>query len=326
MKAAYYEKYGPPEVVHLRDIPKPEPKDNEVLIKIHATTVTSGDWRVRSLDMPPGFAPLARLALGITKPRQPILGSELAGTIEAVGKDVTKFKQGDEVIAFSGVRLGCHAEYKTLKEDAAIVRKPENLKFDEAAALAFAGTTALDFFRRGRLRRGEEVLINGASGAVGLAAVQLARHAGAHVTGVCSGANASLVMDHGAHHVIDYTKQDFTQLGDTWDLIVDTAGTAPWARSHKALREHGRLLVVLGGMADLLRVPWVALTDTKRIIAGPAAERLEDLQHLVKLAESGEYRAVIDRRYSLEQIVEAHRYVDTGRKKGSVVITLVPQA
>ncbi|HEY5637499.1 MAG TPA: NAD(P)-dependent alcohol dehydrogenase [Burkholderiales bacterium] len=326
MKAALYEKYGPPEVVHLRDLPKPEPKDNEVLIKIHATTVTSGDWRVRSLEMPPGFAPLARLGLGITKPRQPILGSELAGTIEAVGKDVTKFKIGDTVIAFSGVRLGCHAEYKTLKETAAIVRKPDNLPFDEAAALAFAGTTALDFFRRGKLKRGEEVLINGASGAVGLAAVQLATLAGAHVTGVCSGANANLVMDHGAHHAMDYTQQDFTQAGDTWDLIVDTAGTAPWSRSKNALREHGRLLQVLGSLGDLLRMPWVAMTSNKRIIAGPAAERLEDLQHLVGLAEKGEFRAVIDRRYPLDRIVEAHRYVDTGRKKGSVVINVLPQA
>lgn len=326
MKAALYEKYGPPEVVHLRDLPKPEPKDNEVLIKIHATTVTSGDWRVRSLEMPPGFAPLARLGLGITKPRQPILGSELAGTIEAVGKDVTKFKIGDTVIAFSGVRLGCHAEYKTLKETAAIFRKPDNLPFDEAAALAFAGTTALDFFRRGKLKRGEEVLINGASGAVGLAAVQLATLAGAHVTGVCSGANANLVMDHGAHHAMDYTQQDFTQAGDTWDLIVDTAGTAPWSRSKNALREHGRLLQVLGSLGDLLRMPWVAMTGNKRIIAGPAAERLEDLQHLVGLAEKGEFRAVIDRRYPLDRIVEAHRYVDTGRKKGSVVINVLPQA
>ena len=326
MQAMVYESFGAPEVVRLAEVPKPKCLDDEVLVAIRATTVTAGDARLRAMDVPAGFELMSRLVFGFSRPTRPILGMEFAGEVVEVGKRVTRFEVGDAVFGLSGADVGCHAEYKTMKEDAAIVRKPDSLKFDEAAALAFAGTTALDFFRRGKLKRGEEVLINGASGAVGLAAVQLATRAGAHVTGVCSGANANLVMDHGAHHAMDYTQQDFTQAGDTWDLIVDTAGTAPWSRSRGALREHGRLLQVLGSMGDLLRMPWVAMTGTKRIIAGPAAERLEDLQHLVGLAEKGEFRAVIDRRCPLDRIVEAHRYVDTGRKKGSVVINVLPLA
>ena len=322
MKAIVYERYGPPDVLELKEVEKPTPKDNEVLIRTHATTVTSGDCRVRSLHMPVGFGLIARLVLGVSRPRQPILGSELAGKVESVGKDVKKFKVGDEVFAFTGARLGCHAEYKCMPEDGAVVLKPANLTYDEAAAMSFGGTTALDFFRRGKLQLGEKVLVNGASGGVGTAAVQLARHFGAVVTGVCSTANVELVRSLGATQVIDYTKEDFTRNGETYDLIVDTAGTAAFSRSKDSLKEGGRLLLVLGGLPDMLQIPWVSMTNSKKIIAGPAAVRAEDLRFLANLAEAGEFRPVIDRCYPLEQIAEAHRYVDTGRKKGNVIITL----
>ena len=322
MKAIVYERYGPPEVLELREVAKPTPKDNEVLIKTYATTVTTGDWRVRSLNVPVGFGLIGRVVLGVSRPRQPILGTELAGEIELVGKDVKKFKTGDQVFAFSGASMGCHAEYKCMPEDGAVALKPANLTYDEAAAISFGGTTALNFFRRGKLQSGEKVLVNGASGGVGTAAVQLARHFGANVTGVCSTANVELVRSLGANHVIDYTKEDFTRNGETYDVIVDIAGTAPFSRSKGSLKEGGRLLLVLGGLPDLLQIPWIAMTSSKKVIAGPAAERAEDLRFLAKLAEAGEFKPVIDRRYPFEQIVEAHRYVDTGHKKGNVVITL----
>ena len=322
MKAIVYERYGPPEVLELMEVAKPTPKHNEVLIKTHATTVTSADWRVRSLEVPLGFRLIVRLVFGISKPKQPILGSELAGVIESIGKDVAKFKVGDQVFAFSDASMGCHAEYKCMPQDGAVVLKPPSLSYDEAAALSFGGTTALDFLRRGKLQSGEKVLVNGASGGVGTAAVQLARHFGADVTGVCSTANMELVRSLGASHVIDYTKEDFTQNGETYDVIVDTVGTAPFSRSRDSLKAGGRLLMVLAGLPDMLRIPWVSVTSSKKVIAGPVAVRAEDLRFLAGLAEAGEFRPVIDRRYPFEQIAQAHSYVDTGRKKGNVIITL----
>ncbi len=322
MKAIVYTKYGSPEVLQLKEVAKPTPKANEVLIKTHATTVTSGDWRVRSLNVPIGFGLMSRLVFGVLRPRQPILGTELAGEVESVGKDVSKFKVGDQVFAFSGASMGCHAEYKCMPEDGAVALKPANLTYDEAAAISFGGTTALDFFRRGKLQSGEKVLVNGASGGVGTAAVQLAKHFGADVTGVCSTANVELVKSLGANHVIDYTKDDFMKDSETYDIIVDTVGTAPFSRSKGSLKEGGRLLLVLGGLPDMLQMPWVAMTSSKRVIAGPAAERAEDLRFLAKLAEAGEFKPVIDRRYPFEHIAEAHSYVDTGHKKGNVIITM----
>ncbi len=220
--------------------------------------------------------------------------------------------------------MGCYVEYKCFPEDGPVVLKPANLTYDEAAAISFGGTTALVFFRRGKLQKGEKVLINGASGGVGTAAVQLAKHLGAEVTGVCSTANLEMVKSLGADHVIDYTKEDFTENGQTYHVIVDTAGTAPYSRSKRSLKEKGRLLLVLGGLPDMLRIPWVSITSGKKIIAGPAAERPEDLRFLAKLAEAGEFKPVVGRRYPLEQIAEAHAYVDTGHKKGNVVITFEP--
>jgi NADPH:quinone reductase-like Zn-dependent oxidoreductase len=322
MKAIVYERYGAPDVLELKQVPKPAPKDDELLIRIHATTVTSGDWRARSLELPAGFGLMGRLFFGISKPRQPILGTELAGEVEAVGRNVEKFKVGDQVFAFPGAGMGSYAEYRCMRESGAVARKPANLGYEEAAALSFGGATALDFFKRAKLARGEKVLVNGASGGVGTAAVQLAKHFGAHVTGVCSAANMEMVRSLGSEHVIDYTKEDFTKNGETYAVIVDTVGTAPFSRVQRSLDEAGRLLVVLGGLADLLGAPWVSLTSKKKVIAGPASERAEDLHFLAELAEKGEFKPVIDRSYPLEQAVEAHRYVDTGRKRGNVILTV----
>jgi len=323
MKAAVYHKYGPPDVVELKEIPKPTIKDDEVLIKIVATTVSSADWRARSLSVPAGFGLIVRLVFGISGPRKKVLGTELAGEIVATGKDVTKFKKGDQVFAFPGGNLGCHAEYRTMHEDAPIALKPANLAYEEAAAISFGGTTALDFLRdKGKIQSGEKVLINGASGAVGTAAVQLAKYFGAEVTGVCSSANLELVKSIGADKVIDYTSEDFTKNGETYDIIMDTVGTAPWSRSKDSLTETGRVLLVLAGLSDMLQAPFVSKANGKKAIAGVAREAAEDLRFLAELAEAGKFKPVIDRRYPLEQIAEAHAYVDTGRKRGSVVITV----
>jgi NADPH:quinone reductase-like Zn-dependent oxidoreductase len=322
MKAVIYKKYGSPEVLQLAEVAKPTPKEREVLIKVQATTVTSVDWRVRSLNMPVGFGLISRLVFGILKPRQPILGTELAGEIESVGKDVSKFKVGDRVFGLSGISMGCHAEYKCLPEDGMVMLMPDNLTADEAAALSFGGTTALDFFRRGKLQSGEKVLINGASGGVGTAMVQIAKHFGADVTGICSTANVELVESLGADRTIDYTQTDFTTNGETYDIIVDTVGTAPFSRSKGSLKASGRLMLVLAGLPDLLMAPLVSMTTNKKVIAGPAAERVEDLDFLAKLAAAGAFKPFVDRRYPLDRIAEAHSYVDTGHKRGNIVITL----
>lgn len=322
MKAILYQQYGPPDVLQMADIAKPIPKPNEILIKTYATTVTSGDWRVRSLTVPAGFGWMTRLVFGVSRPRQPILGSELAGVVESVGEAVSRFKVGAAVFAFSDARMGCYAEYKCMPQDGAVACKPPGLSYGEAAALSFGGTTALDFLRRAKLQRGESVLINGASGAVGAAAVQLARHFGAHVTAVCGTANMAWVRALGASQVIDYTQEDFTQNGQTYHVIMDTVGTAPFSRCQASLRDGGRLLLVLAGLADMLHAPWASLTSGKKVIAGPVSVRAEDLPLLAELAATGAFKAVIDRRYRFEQMVEAHRYVDSGRKKGNVVVML----
>jgi NADPH:quinone reductase-like Zn-dependent oxidoreductase len=322
MKAIVCTRYGSPDFLQVRELPKPAPRDKEVLIRVLATTVTAGDWRVRSMDVPRGFRLLARLALGITRPRQPILGTELAGEVEAVGKAVTRFKPGDHVFAFSDLRMGCHVEWKCMPEDGAVAAKPANLSHEEAAALSFGGTTALGFLRKAKIQRGDKVLVNGASGGVGTAAVQLAKHFGAHVTGVCSGGNFELVRSIGADALIDYTKADFTANGETYDIIVDTAGTAPFSRSKRSLARGGRLLLVVAGLAETLRAPWASLTTDKKVIAGSPGVRPDDVRLLADLAAAGQLRPVIDRRFPFEQIADAHRYVDAGHKKGNVVVTL----
>lgn len=322
MKAAVYEEYGSADVIRLKEVEKPRPEANEVLIRTHATTVTSADARLRSLTMPTGFGIIARLIFGVLRPRNPILGVEIAGRIEALGKDASNFRIGDRVFAICGRNMGCHAEYKCMAEDGAIALIPPELGDEEAVALPFGGTTALDFLRRGNLQAGEKVLVNGASGAVGSAMVQLARHFGAVVTGVCRTANMKLVKSLGADHVVDYTKEDFARNGERYDIIADTVGTAPFSRSKGSLKEGGRLLMVLAGLPAMLPIPWVSVTSSKRIIAGPATERAEDLRFLAELAATGGFRPVIDRRYAFDRITDAHRHVDSGRKKGNVVITV----
>lgn len=239
MKAVLAERYGPPEVLQIREIATPTPKAKEILIRIYTTTVTSADWRIRSQTVPTGFGLIMRLVFGLRKPRQPILGSELAGVVAAIGRDVTRFQVGERVFAFSDMAMGCHAEYLCLPEDGMVVATPPGLTDATAAALCFGGTTALDFLRRARVRPGEKVLVNGASGAVGSAVIQLARNAGAEVTGVCSSANLELVRSLGATQVVDYTREDFSRNGETYDVIVDTVGTAPFSRCRRSLRKGG---------------------------------------------------------------------------------------
>jgi NADPH:quinone reductase-like Zn-dependent oxidoreductase len=323
MKAVVYTRYGPPSVVSLSDVLKPTPNDHEVLIRIHATTVTTGDWRARSLEMPPGFGLLGRLVFGVFGPRKPILGTELAGDIEAVGKSVTRFKPGDEVFAFTGAAFGCHAEYRTIGEAGMVALKPANLSFEEGAALSFGGTTALSFLQgKAGIKRGDNILIVGASGGVGTAAVQIAKHFGAMVTGVCSTSNLEFVRSLGADEVIDYTNEDFAKNPETYDIILDTTGTTSLARCESALKEGGRLLLVLASFSQSLGTHRPSKTSGKKVIAGVVTERVEDLRWLAHLAEAGEFKPFIDRSYPLEEAEAAHAYVDTGRKRGNVAMTI----
>jgi NADPH:quinone reductase-like Zn-dependent oxidoreductase len=321
VKAAVYERYGPPEVVTVKEVAKPTINDNEVLVKIRTTTVSSGDWRARSLAVPAGFKLMSRLFFGVFRPRQPILGTEFAGDIETVGKDVTRFKMGDAVFGYPGAAFGCHAEYRSMAADGSIALKPANLSYQEAAALSFGGCTALDYLKdKGKIGRGEKVLVVGASGTVGSAAVQLAKHFGAEVTGVCGPTNLALVKSIGADHVIDYSKEDFTKNGETYDIILVAAGALPFSKCKDSLAAKGRLLLVVAGLPEMIQIPWAALTSDKKVFAGPAAERPEYVQQLKELAEAGAFKPVIDRRYPLARIAEAHALVDSGHKKGSVVI------
>lgn len=322
MLAAICTAYGAPDVVQLREVETPVPKDKEVLIRIHATTVSSGDCRIRGADFPIGFGVMARLVFGASRPRQPILGTECSGMIEAVGPGVTRYRPGDAVIAFAGAGFGCHAQYRTMREDGTLTAKPAGLGFEDAAAIAFGGTTALHFLRGpGRLKQGERLLVNGASGCVGVAALQLAKHFGAHATAVCSGAKSELVRSLGADAVIDYRSADFATSGERWDVIFDTVGNAPFARTRNVLNENGRLLLVASGLPDLLRAPFQSMMSGRKVAGGTAPERAEDLALLAKLAETGAVRPVIDSTYPFTRIADAHARAETGHKTGSVVVT-----
>ena len=320
MKAYVCRSYGGPGVVELEEVPTPAPKDDEVLIKVYATTVTAADWRVRTLNVPKGFGLIVRPALGLTRPRQPILGTELAGIVETTGKSVKRFRPGDAVFAFPGGKMGCHAQYCVVAENGPVVHKPENLTFEEAASLSFGGSTALHFLRKADIKAGDKVLVIGASGGVGTALVQLAKHFGAEVTGVTSTTNVGLVSSLGADRIIDYTKEDFASGTATYDIIADAAGATTIAKCKEVLKDKGRFLAIAGGLPDMLSALWTPITSGRRVIVGPAEERPEDVQQLASLATSGSLRPVIDRYYDFAQMREAHAYVETGRKRGSVVV------
>ncbi|MBE9017098.1 NAD(P)-dependent alcohol dehydrogenase [Chroococcidiopsidales cyanobacterium LEGE 13417] len=320
MKAIVCTEYGSPEVMQLKEVEKPTPKDNEVLIRIRATTVTSADLRLRKADP---FA--VRFFYGFLKPKKnAILGSELAGEIEAVGKNVTQFQAGDRVFAGAGISLGANAEYICLPEAGAIAIKPTNMTYEEAAAIPFGATTSLIFLRdKGKIQSGQKVLIYGASGALGTAAVQLAKYFGTEVTGVCSTANLELVKSLGADRVIDRTQEDFTKSGKTYDIIFDTVGKTSFSGCLRSLKKQGIYLrAVHINLSPILRGLWTSMTSSKKVIGGTAIERKADLIFLKELIEAGKIKSVIDRRYPLEQTAEAHRYVEQGHKQGSVVITV----
>jgi len=320
MKAIICTEYGSPEVMQLKEVEKPTPRENEVLIRIYATTVTSADVRIRKSDPFP-----VRFFYGFKRPKKnTILGSELAGEIEAIGKNVKGFKAGDQVFAGAGIGLGANAEYICLPEAAAVAIKPINMTYEEAAAIPFGATTSLLFLRdKGNIQNGQKILIYGASGALGTAAVQLAKSFGAEVTGVCSTANLELVKSLGADEVIDYTKEDFTKSGKTYDIVFDTIGKSSFSGCLSSLKQNGIYLrAVHITLFPILRGLWTSMTSNKKVIGGVAIERKEDLVFLKELIEAGKMKSVIDRRYPLEQTAEAHKYVEQGHKKGNVVITV----
>jgi NADPH:quinone reductase-like Zn-dependent oxidoreductase len=327
MKAIVYTKYGSADVLHLQEVEKPTPKDNEVLIKVHATSVTAGDCNARGfVFVPPGFGFLSRVMFGLRKPKQPILGTELSGEIAQVGKDVILFKQGDQIFGISE-KFGAYAEYTCMAEDATLVMKPANLTCAEAAAIPFGANTALYFLRdMAKLQSGQKVLIIGASGCTGVYAIQLAKYFGAEVTGVCSTRNLEMVLSLGADHAIDYTKEDFTQNGEIYDVIFDMVpGKSSFSRYKSSLKPKGLYLAGAAGLESIAQMVWTTLIGGKKVIAGMAPDRVEDLVFLKELLETGKLKPVIDRGYPLEQTAEAHRYADTGHKRGSVVITIAEQ-
>ena len=317
MKAAICTKYGETRYIQLADVAKPKPKENQILVKIHASSVTSGDARIRRADP---F--VIRLIFGFKRPRKSILGVVVAGEVESVGSKVSKFKVGDKVFGTTGMSFGAHAEYQCVSEEGTLALIPENSSFSEAAAIPFGGTAAIHFLRKGNVRQGQKVLIYGASGALGTMAVQLAKESGAEVTAVCSGKNAELVKSLGADKVIDYTKEDFTKSGIKYDVIFDTVGKSSFSSNLKALTKNGTLLLAAASVGQMLRGAFTSMVGSKKVISGVIKETAEDMQFFKTLMEAGELKAVVDRTYSLDDIAQAHDYVDAGHKRGNVISTM----
>jgi 2-desacetyl-2-hydroxyethyl bacteriochlorophyllide A dehydrogenase len=326
VRAVIWTKYGSPDGLQLKEVEKPAPKDNEVLIRIHATTVTAGDCEMRRLDFPLALRLPMRLYVGLTRPKRvTILGQELAGEIESIGKDVTRFKPGDQVFAGIGFGFGAYAEYKCLPEasDLSVVaQKPINLSYEEAAAVPVGGLNALHFLRQGSLRGGRKLLINGAGGSIGTIAIQLAKSSGAEVTAVDSTTKLDMLRSIGADQVVDYTQQDFTTSGQTYDVIFDVVGKASFSGCMKSLKKGGIYLLGNPALSKSVGGRWISMTSKKRIFAGTASYKTEDLIHLKELIEAAKIKPVIDRRFPLEQMAEAHHYVEAGGKKGNVVIAV----
>jgi 2-desacetyl-2-hydroxyethyl bacteriochlorophyllide A dehydrogenase len=323
MKAIVWTKYGPPDVLQLKEVEKPAPKEDEVLIKIYATTVTAGDCEMRSLKFPIYLSLPMRIWIGFRKPRGiTIPGTELAGEIEAAGVDVKLFNEGDQVFGSAGMGFGANAEYICLPEEGAVAVKPANMSYEQAAAVPFGGRDALHFLRKGNIQSGQKVLINGAGGSIGTFAIQLAKHFGAEVTAVDSTGKLDMLRAIGADHVVDYTQEDFTQSGQIYDVIFDVVGKMSFSRSERSIKQNGTYLLANPLGSQMVRGPWTRMTRGKKVIMETASPTTEDLITLRELIEAGKIKSVIDRTYPLEQTAEAHRYVEKGGKKGNVVITV----
>ena len=330
MRAIIYTKYGPPEVLQLKEIAKPTPKDNEVLIRVYAAPVSFGDIMARDFKkisphkftMPlPLWLP-TRMFFGFTKPRIRILGSEFAGKIEAVGKNVKLFKEGDQVFGYRGQRFGAYAEYLCMPENGMVVIKPANMTYEEASTVPYGAIMASSILRKVNIQKGQKILINGASGGIGSMALQLAKYFGAEVTGVCGTPRLEFVKSLGADKVIDYTKEDFTENGETYDLIFDILGKSSLSRCKNSLNQNGCYLLASFKMKQLFQMLWTSITGNRKVICAMASEKVEDLIFIKELIETGKIKSIIDKRFPLEQTAEAHRYVEEGQKKGNVVITM----
>jgi NADPH:quinone reductase-like Zn-dependent oxidoreductase len=324
MKAILHTKYGPPDELQLKEVEKPLHKDNEVLIKVHASTVTTTDCNIRNLTfVPKSFRFIARMMFGFKKPKINILGLDLAGEVEAVGKGVTRFKTGDQVFGSTGTKFGAHAEYVCVAEEGVLAIKPPNMSFEQAAAISLAGNTALFFIRDlAKIQPGQKILIHGASGAIGTYAVQLAKYYGAEVTGVCSAANAEMVKSLGAGKVIDYTKEDFTKSDERYDFVFDVVGKTTFSQCKVLLKQNGIYLENMLELKDMLTMMWTSVFGGKKIKGGVSTEKAENLIFFIELIESGKLKPVIDRSYPLEQAAKAFQYVEQGHKKGNVVIAV----
>lgn len=330
MKAVVYTEYGAPEVLHLKEVEKPTPQDNEIRVRVYATSVSFGDIIARKLGkmspgefyMPSLFWLFARIEFGFRKPKKGSLGSEFAGEVESVGTAVSRFKVGDPVFGYRGMHMGANAEYLCMAEDGMVAIKPANMSYEEAATVPGGALTALSLLRKANIQPGQKVLINGASGSIGSAALQLAKHYGAEVTGVCGTPRVEFVKALGADQVIDYTQEDFTRNGETYDLIFDILGKSSFSRCKRSLKPDGRYLLASFKVKQLLQMLWTSRIGSKKVICALSSDHPEDMMIVKDLVEAGKIKSVIDRRYPLEQAAQAHRYVETGHKTGNVIITV----